>query len=93
MGRNGNVASGGLLGKGSFVFVVSVVAGVPGCDDSGEGGLSYSVTSGLVNFTRVCGLDVGLGISVPGETGVIGDCPLPVVLALTRVEIFGALSR
>jgi len=62
MGRNGNEASGGLLGKGSFVVIVSAEAGVPDCEDSGDGGLSYSVTSGLVNFTLVCGLVEGLGI-------------------------------
>jgi hypothetical protein len=51
------------------------------------------VTSGFVNLTLVCGLDEGLGIPVPGETGVRGDCALPPVFALGRVEIFGPLSR
>ena len=52
IGRNGKVASGGLLGKGSFVAVVGMGAGGSG-GEGGEGGLSYSVTSGLVNFTLV----------------------------------------
>lgn len=64
--RNGKEDSGGLLGKGSFVVVVIVLvvvdAGVSDGEDTGDGGLSYSVTSGFVNFTLVCGVDEGLGI-------------------------------
>jgi len=93
MGRNGKEDSGGLLGNGSFVVVDAVEAGVSGGEDACDAGLSYSVTSGFVNLTLVCGLDEGLGIPVPGETGVRGDCALPPVFALGRVEIFGPLSR